>query len=60
VIAELDEGPWWWSRLEGADPAGLTVGTRLTIGFRSGGEEHVPVFELPGQDVSQPSRQPST
>jgi uncharacterized protein len=60
VIAELDEGPWWWSQLEGGDPAGLAVGTRLVIAFRPAGDEHVPVFELAGQDVSQPSRQPRT
>jgi uncharacterized protein len=45
VIAEFDEGPWWWSRLEGADPARLAVGTRLKVAFRDGGEA-VPVFEL--------------
>jgi uncharacterized OB-fold protein len=60
VIAALDEGPWWWSQLDGGDPAHLTVGARLTIAFRSGGAEHVPVFELAGQAVSQPSRQPRT
>jgi uncharacterized protein len=48
VIAEFDEGPWWWSCLEGADPAGLAVGTRLRIAFRDGGGEAVPVFELAG------------
>jgi hypothetical protein len=48
VIAELDEGPWWWSQLDGADPARLTVGTLLVIAFRDGGGERVPVFELAG------------
>jgi uncharacterized protein len=48
VIAEFDEGPWWWSRLEGADPARLAVGTRLKVAFRDGGGEAVPVFELAG------------
>ncbi len=48
VIAEFDEGPWWWSCLEGADPARLAVGTRLKISFRDGGGEAVPVFELAG------------
>jgi uncharacterized protein len=48
VIAELDEGPWWWSRLIGADPAGLAVGARLAIGFQAADAEHesVPVFRL--------------
>lgn len=48
VIAELDEGPWWWSQLAGADPAELAVGTRLRLDFRRAGDEHeaVPVFVL--------------
>jgi uncharacterized OB-fold protein len=46
AIGELDEGPWWWSQLEGADPAGLAVGRRLMISYRDGGGERVPVFEL--------------
>jgi uncharacterized protein len=46
VIAELDEGPWWWSRLAGADPARLHVGQRLRVEFRRAADEHeaVPVF----------------
>ena len=50
VIAELDEGPWWWSQLTGADPAGLAVGTRLTVAFArpDGDHEAVPVFKLVG------------
>jgi uncharacterized protein len=56
VIAELDEGPWWWSQLTGADPAGLTVGARLRLVFARPGDtgsadtepEAVPVFELAG------------
>jgi uncharacterized OB-fold protein len=50
VIAELDEGPWWWSRLVDAEPDSLTAGTRLAISFRAGGSEQVPVFELGGYD----------
>jgi uncharacterized OB-fold protein len=48
VIAELDEGPWWWSQLVAADPATLAVGQRLRVEFRRAGEEHeaVPVFAL--------------
>jgi len=50
VIAELDEGPWWWSQLTGADPAQLAVGARLRVAFARPDEEHeaVPVFELAG------------
>ena len=43
VIAELDEGPWWWSQLAGstAEPA---VGQRLQIAFAQSEHESVPVF----------------
>jgi len=48
VIAELDEGPWWWSQLADANPDGLSVGRRLRIEFRraSDSDEAVPVFAL--------------
>jgi uncharacterized protein len=48
VIAELDEGPWWWSQLTGADPAGLAVGQRLRVEFQRAADDHeaVPVFGL--------------
>lgn len=46
AIAELDEGPWWWSQLVNAEPDELTVGRRLAIAFRAAGKEHIPVFEL--------------
>lgn len=48
VIAELDEGPWWWSQLVDADPDDLRVGRRLRIEFRraSDSDEAVPVFAL--------------
>jgi uncharacterized protein len=49
VIAELDEGPWWWSQLVNANPAELAAGVRLVISFRSAeGGQAVPVFELAG------------
>jgi uncharacterized protein len=55
LIAELDEGPWWWSQLAGADPAALGVGERLRVEFRRASQEHeaVPVFvpdEVSGGD----------
>src|ERR1700722_16143982 len=31
VIAEFDEGPWWWSQLADADPAALSAGQRLAV-----------------------------
>jgi uncharacterized OB-fold protein len=48
VIAELDEGPWLWSQLVGADPAALAAGLRLAVSFARADAEHetVPVFEL--------------
>jgi uncharacterized OB-fold protein len=48
AIAQLAEGPWWWSQIIDADPAAITVGTRLTIGFERAGPdfEAVPVFRL--------------
>jgi uncharacterized OB-fold protein len=50
-IAQLAEGPWWWSRIEdtvvdGTVPDGLHVGMPLRIEFRrhGAGAEAVPVF----------------
>jgi uncharacterized protein len=55
VIAELDEGPWWWSQLADTDAVqlatgALSVGARLAIGFARADDEHevVPVFRLAG------------
>jgi hypothetical protein len=46
AIVELDDGPWWWSELVGADPATLTEGQRLRLVFEQPeGGEAVPVFE---------------
>ena len=49
VIAELDEGPWWWSQLVDADPGAVHEGQRLRIDFARSGEpdrESVPVFRV--------------
>ena len=48
VIAEFDEGPWWWSEARDVDPAHLSVGTRLSVAFEreSDSSEFVPVFRL--------------
>jgi uncharacterized protein len=53
VIAELDEGPWWWSQLTGAEPGRLSVGTRLTVAFArpDDGNAVVPVFELAAAEL---------
>ena len=45
VIAELDEGPWWWSQL--ADSAEEpSIGQRLRIAFARSEHEAIPVFDL--------------
>ncbi|MCE3553662.1 OB-fold domain-containing protein [Pseudonocardia sp. RS11V-5] len=45
VIVELDEGPWWWSCLVGAEPGQVTTGARVRLTFeRPEGSEAVPVF----------------
>jgi uncharacterized OB-fold protein len=48
VIAELDEGPWWWTRIIDADPADISDGQRLQVAFERNGDDHefVPVFRL--------------
>ena len=51
AIVEFDEGPWWWSKVVGADPADLEEGQRLRIVFeRAEGGEAVPVFTPDGGD----------
>lgn len=48
AIGELEEGPWWWSCIPGADPDELSVGAPLTVAFERAGDEHeaLPVFRL--------------
>jgi len=47
-IAQLAEGPWWWSRVEGARPEELRPDAPLRIEYRrhSPHDEAVPVFVL--------------
>jgi len=47
-IAELAEGPWWWSCVEDCSPDQLRPGAPLRIEFRRSGpqDETVPVFTL--------------
>jgi uncharacterized protein len=48
VVAELAEGPWWWSHITDAKPDNVHVGTPLTITFERFSDEHeaVPVFTM--------------
>jgi uncharacterized OB-fold protein len=47
AVAELDEGPWWWSQIVDADPDTLAEGQRLRIRFQApDGGEAVPVFSV--------------
>jgi uncharacterized OB-fold protein len=47
VIAQLAEGPWWWSRVRSADPAELACGTELILECAAHPEaESIPVFRL--------------
>jgi uncharacterized OB-fold protein len=48
AIAELAEGPWWWSQIvEVGDPGQLAAGVPLRITFeRPEGSEAIPVFRL--------------
>jgi uncharacterized OB-fold protein len=50
AIAQLAEGPWWWSQITDAgDPGALRAGQRLRIGFEQpDGSEPIPVFRLAG------------
>jgi uncharacterized OB-fold protein len=48
AIGELDEGPWWWSCICGADPEQLSVGAPLYVAFErpADADESLPVFRL--------------
>ena len=52
VVAELTEGPWWWSQIIDADPDRIDVGTRLRVTYQRSSDrhEHVPVFQTVGSD----------
>jgi uncharacterized OB-fold protein len=45
AIVELEEGPWWWTRIVDADVDRLAGGQALRVRFeRPEGSEAVPVF----------------
>lgn len=49
-IVELDEGPWWWTEITGADPDADLLSAQVRVGFVASGtgerDEVIPVFEL--------------
>ena len=53
-IAQLTEGPWWWSQIADADPAQLHAGAPLRIEYRrhDPDSEAVPVFVLADAPVA--------
>jgi uncharacterized OB-fold protein len=48
AVAELAEGPWWWSNITDANSEEVTVGTPLRIAFERHSNQHetVPVFTI--------------
>jgi uncharacterized OB-fold protein len=48
-VVELDEGPWWWTSIEGVDPDDDLMGRRVEVAFRLAGEETVPYFTALGR-----------
>jgi uncharacterized OB-fold protein len=53
AVAQLAEGPWWWSQIEGVqNPADLSPGIPLRITFeRPDGSEAIPVFQLAAKEM---------
>jgi uncharacterized protein len=46
-IVELDEGPWWWTSIAGADPAENLLGRRVRVAFEKVGDgETIPYFTV--------------
>jgi uncharacterized protein len=46
-IVELDEGPWWWTAIAGADPAEDLLGRRVQVAFEKVGDgEAIPYFTV--------------
>lgn len=43
-IVELDEGPWWWTAIDGVDPDEDLLGRRVRVAFEQSGDEKVPYF----------------
>jgi len=43
-IVQLDEGPWWWTAIEGFPPDTDLMGRRVRVAFATLEEEAVPYF----------------
>jgi hypothetical protein len=43
-IVRLDEGPWWWTSLDGFDPDDDLMGRRVRVAYETLGDEAVPYF----------------
>jgi hypothetical protein len=47
AIVELDEGPWWWTSVTGADPDEDLLGRRVQVAFETVGDgEMIPYFTV--------------
>ncbi len=47
AIIELDEGPWWWTSIIGADPDDDLFGRRVQVAFEKVGDgEAIPYFTV--------------
>lgn len=47
AIGQLEEGPWWWTQVLGANPDDMYTGRELVVDFEPGEwEETLPVYRL--------------
>src|ERR1700689_2902436 len=47
AIVELDEGPWWWTSVTGADPDEELLDRRVRVAFETVGDgEAIPYFTV--------------
>jgi uncharacterized protein len=54
AIVELDEGPWWWTSVTGADPDEDLHGRRVRVAFETVGDgEAIPYFTVIGRGANE-------
>lgn len=47
AIGQLEEGPWWWTQVLGAEPGDMHTGRDLVVDFEPGeAQEALPVYRL--------------